>query len=125
MADLCISDIRLHQPSPDPGDEGVIAFATVEIAGELRFSVVIRRGLDGHVLVGYPGRRARDGRRHPYVTPITSEFRLRIEAAVLRAMRSQGDEDRPPTKAPQDAADEPHSPTARPTRATDRVGFPP
>ena len=88
MPAIFVTAVRLRAPDDRARREGVVAFADVELAGAIRFDVVVRRDSRGGLRVSYPTRHARGGRRHRLVEILTGHLRDEVRDRVLRVVRT-------------------------------------
>ena len=87
-----ITEIRIQHA--EPSDDPLKAYASITLNGVFVIhNLKIMQG-DGDLFVSMPARRNRDGRFSDIVHPITTEFRLEVQRAVLAAYH--GEDWRPP-----------------------------
>jgi hypothetical protein len=86
-----ISAVRFLPASPLDQQQGLLGWASAELAGVVRIDgLVVRRTLRGDVRVFPPERVDRGGRRHRVVDVIDSRLERAWEAEILVALKAQG-----------------------------------
>jgi DNA-binding cell septation regulator SpoVG len=83
MVSPTISIRRWTAGTADDVRSGLLAFVQVQY-GAVIIDVTARRTADGRLVLSYPERRDRMGRRHSLVRPIDDAARREIESAVFR-----------------------------------------
>lgn len=88
---LAVSNVRFTPTSSAEVRRGVLGWVAFELPTGFRIDgIVLRRSHRGDLVLGFPGRRGDDGRRHPYFQPMNEEARRWLEAAVIGELRRQG-----------------------------------
>ena len=62
---------------------GLLGFLTIEYGDLVLDSIVLRRTTDGRLVLSFPAKTDRAGRRHAYVRPVDDAARREIERVIL------------------------------------------
>ena len=81
---LLVSNVRFYPAPPEDRESGLLGWLSFTLGGRLRLDgVSLRRKLDGHLTISYPGRKDGAGRVHHHIRPLDDETRRRIEQQVF------------------------------------------
>ena len=82
-----ITDVKFVAAPPQDEAGGLLGFASIVLAGRLRLtSIAVRRSATGRLVLAFPARRDRAGRRRYLAHPLDDETRREIERQVFRAL---------------------------------------
>jgi len=83
---LVVTDVRMTLAPKADAERGLFAFVSCTY-GDLRLDgLTLRRTRGGPLTVSFPARKDGAGREHPFLRPLTSAARHRIEAQVFAAL---------------------------------------
>ena len=84
---LLVSNVRFYTAPPEDRESGLLGWLSFTLGERLRLDgVALRRTLDGHLRLSYPGRKDGAGRVHHHIRPLDDETRRRIERQVFIAL---------------------------------------
>ena len=84
---LIVSNLRFSPAPPADQATGLLGWLSFSIGRTLRLDgVALRRTLDGHLRLSYPGKKDGAGRVHHHVRPLDDEVRRSIERQVFIAL---------------------------------------
>lgn len=95
--------LKLDSWTPSAGAEresGIVGFARINVHGDWRIDVCVRRSRAGRVLVVFPSRRAKSGRPHMTAGPIDRTTKRRVEIWLLRELGFTAEDPKDPGGEP-------------------------
>src|SRR5690606_39105 len=84
---VTISDVGFTAASAGDRASGRVGWISCAAGRALRLDgITLRRTADGRVVLSFPARTDRQGRKHPLIRPLTDAARQDLERQVLRAL---------------------------------------
>lgn len=85
-----VSDVRFAQAdAPDVG-RGLLGWVRCRYGSLELDGLAVRKALDGRLLITFPSKRDRAGRRHTVVRALDDASHRELEAQILRALGEAG-----------------------------------
>jgi DNA-binding cell septation regulator SpoVG len=84
---ICITGVTFIAASPAEVETGLLGWMSFDVNDLLRLDgVALRKTADDRIVLSFPCRRDRRGKRHALVRPIDDRAREEIERAVLSTL---------------------------------------
>lgn len=91
---MASSNVRVHSWTPASAADvrsGLLGFVAAQYGNLILDCLAVRRTADGRIVLSYPARTDRGGRRHAIVRPLDDAAREELEREVLRQIGERED----------------------------------
>jgi hypothetical protein len=72
--------------SADDERRGLLGYLSIYFGPLVLDGITVRRTTTGRLVLSFPARADRQGRRHAYIAPVDDEARQRLEGRILKAL---------------------------------------
>jgi DNA-binding cell septation regulator SpoVG len=89
---IVITDVQFTPTSAYHRHSGLLGFLRCVVNGALAIDgITLRRTYVGDLILSFPERRSKEGKKHPIVYPRSQDARDEIERQVMAELRRQGE----------------------------------